>query len=111
AARTHPAGRTDRSRVIAVPRAAGEAPPKEIDMKLVRRILMLALLLALATLAFQNQQAFGTPLEFSFLRWSLSLVLGFWLLFAFAAGVALFALADTWRGVLLRLELRRKDQE
>ena len=80
-------------------------------MKLVRRILLLALLAALAILTFQNQRSFGTPLEFSFLRWSLSLVLGFWILAAFAAGVALFALADTWRGMLLRLELRRKEQE
>jgi uncharacterized integral membrane protein len=80
-------------------------------MNLIRRILLLLLLLALAVLTFQNQNAFGMPVEFSFLHWSFSLILGFWILFAFAAGVALFALVDTWRGLLLRLEIRRKDQE
>jgi uncharacterized integral membrane protein len=80
-------------------------------MKLIRRILLLALIIALAVLTFQNQTAFGTPVEFSFLHWSFSLVLGFWILFAFAAGVALFALVDAWRGMFLRLEIRRKDQE
>lgn len=80
-------------------------------MKLVRRILLIAVLAALAVLVFQNQEAFGMPVEFAFLRWSFSLVLGFWILFAFASGVVLFALADAWRGMLLRLEIRRKDRE
>ena len=80
-------------------------------MKLIRRILLIVFLVALAVLIFQNQQAFGTPVEFSFLKWSFSLVLGFWILFSFIAGVALFALFDAWRGLLLRLEIRRKDRE
>jgi uncharacterized integral membrane protein len=80
-------------------------------MKLIRRILLLTLLIALAILTFQNQRAFGMPVEFAFLHWSFSLVLGFWILFAFAAGVALFALVDAWRSMMLRLEIRRKDQE
>lgn len=80
-------------------------------MKLIRRILFLLLLLALATAAFQNQQNLGIPLEFAFLQWRFSLVLGFWILFAFAAGAAMFALVDAWKSMFLRLELRRKDQE
>ncbi len=80
-------------------------------MKLFRRILLIAFLLVLAVLVFQNQKAFGMPVEFSFLRWSFSLVLGFWILFTFLTGVALFALFDAWRGLMLRLEMRRKDRE
>lgn len=80
-------------------------------MKLVRRVLFILLLLVMATAIFQNQQSLGMPLSFSFLHWSFSLVLGFWILFAFAAGVALFALVDAWRGMMLRLELRRRDAE
>jgi uncharacterized integral membrane protein len=80
-------------------------------MILIRRILMIVLLLALAVLVFQNQKAFGQSVEFSFLSWSFSLVLGFWILFAFLAGVALFALVDAWRGMLLRLEIGRKNRE
>jgi uncharacterized integral membrane protein len=80
-------------------------------MNLIRRILLIVLLLALAVLVFQNQGAFGQMVEFSFLSWSFSLVLGFWILFAFIAGVALFALVDAWRGMLLRLEIGRKNRE
>jgi uncharacterized integral membrane protein len=80
-------------------------------MHLIRRILLIVLLIALAVLVFQNQEAFGQSVEFSFLSWSFSLVLGFWILFAFIAGVALFALVDAWRGMLLRLEIGRKNRE
>jgi uncharacterized integral membrane protein len=80
-------------------------------MKLARRILLIFFLVALAVLVAQNQRAFGMPIEFSFLRWGFSLVLGFWILLAFAAGVVLFALADAWRGLLLRLEIRRQQNE
>ncbi len=80
-------------------------------MKLVRRILFIALVMVMAIVLFQNQQSLGMPMELSFLRWSFSLVLGFWILLAFLAGVALFALVDAWRGMMLRLEIRRKDQE
>lgn len=80
-------------------------------MKLIRRVLFIMLILVLAVVVFQNQQSLGWPLEFSFLHWSFSLVLGFWILLSFVAGVALFALVDAWRGMLLRLEIRRKDQE
>jgi uncharacterized integral membrane protein len=60
---------------------------------------------------FQNQHNLGVPLEFAFLHWRFSLVLGFWILFAFLAGAALFALTDAWKSMFLRLEIRRKDQE
>jgi len=80
-------------------------------MKLIRRILFIALVLVMAIVLFQNQQSLGTSMEFSFLQWSFSLVLGFWILLAFLTGVVLFALVDTWRGMMLRMEIRRKDQE
>lgn len=80
-------------------------------MKLFRRFLLILLLAVMAIVVFQNQHALGMTLEFAFLHWRFSLVLGFWILLAFVAGVALFALADAWRGMLLRLEIRRKDAE
>lgn len=80
-------------------------------MHILRRTLFLLLVLVLAVAIFQNQHSLGMSLMFSFLHWSFSLVLGFWILIAFAAGVALFALVDAWRGMLLRLEIRRKDHE
>jgi uncharacterized integral membrane protein len=80
-------------------------------MKLIRRILLLALLIVLGLVLFQNQQALGTSVELAFLKGRVSLVLGFWLLFAFAAGAALFALVDAWRAMFLRLEIRRKNAE
>jgi uncharacterized integral membrane protein len=80
-------------------------------MNILRRILFLALVLAVAVTVFQNQHNLGMSLEFSFLHWTFSMVLGFWILLAFAVGVALFALIDAWRGMLLRLEIRRKDHE
>ena len=80
-------------------------------MKLFRRLLFLILVIALLIVIFQNQKSLGLTLEFSFLRWSFSLVLGFWILFAFAAGAALFALIDAWKGLWLRWEIRKRDQE
>ena len=80
-------------------------------MKLLRRILLIALLLALAVLVFQNQDVFAMSVELTFLQWYMRMVLGFWLVFAFILGVALFALADAWRGMLLRLKLRQAEQE
>lgn len=80
-------------------------------MKFIRRILFIALVAVIAIVLFQNQQSLGMPMEFSFLRGSFSLVLGFWILLAFLTGVVLFALADTWRGMMLRMEIRRKEQE
>jgi|GEM_PF-7039720 len=80
-------------------------------MKLLRRILFVALLLVFAVVIFQNQHSLGLPIAFSFLTWSTSLVLGFWILLAFSAGVVLFAFIDAWRVMMLRLELRRRDQE
>lgn len=80
-------------------------------MKLLRRILLIALIVAIAVLAFQNQAALGTQVELSFLKWRTTFVLGVWLLSAFVAGVILFALVDAWRGMWLRLRLRQAEQE
>lgn len=80
-------------------------------MKFIRRILFIALIAVIAIVLFQNQQSLGMPMVFSFLHWSFSLVLGFWILLAFVTGVVLFALVDIWRSMLLRMEIRRKDHE
>jgi len=80
-------------------------------MKLFRRIVLIALLILLAVAVFQNQKNLGLDLEFSFLKWHFSLVLGFWLFFAFLGGAALFALIDAWKRLRLGGEIRRRDQE
>ncbi len=80
-------------------------------MNTIRRLLAVVLLIVLVVALFQNQESLGLAVEFAFFRWSFSLVLGFWLLFAFIAGAALFAVLDAWRGMLRRIENRRRDQE
>jgi uncharacterized integral membrane protein len=80
-------------------------------MKLFRRLLAFAFLLVLVVAVFQNQQSLGTNLEFSFLKWTFGLVLGFWIFFAILAGAVLFALISTWKNFWMRLEIRKRDQE
>lgn len=80
-------------------------------MKTLRRLLAVVLLLALAVALFQNQERLGLAVEFAFLRWRFSLILGFWLLFAFVAGAILFAVFDAWKGFQHGLESRRRDRE
>ena len=78
-------------------------------MKLVRRLILLVFLLAVIVAVFQNQQSLGQSLEFSFLKWSTSMLLGFWIFFAFAAGAAAMALINAWKGLWLRHEIRKRD--
>lgn len=80
-------------------------------MKLVRGVMILILLLALLVALVQNQESLGTPLGFSFLKWSFSMVVGFWILFTFLAGAALFVLVGAWKGVWMRREIRKREQE
>jgi uncharacterized integral membrane protein len=80
-------------------------------MKLVRGVLIFLLLLVLLVALVQNQASLGTPLGFSFLKWSFSMVVGFWILFTFLAVAALFVLVGAWKGVWTRREIRRRDQE
>ena len=80
-------------------------------MLLIQRILFLLLLLALGMAAFQNQEQLGRPVEFTFLHWHISFVLGFWILFSFLGGGLLFLMVDAWRNLGLRLEIRRRDQQ
>jgi uncharacterized integral membrane protein len=79
-------------------------------MILIQRLIFLAVILALAIVAFQNQGELGRSVDFVFLRWRLSLILGFWLLFSFLGGGMLFLLFDAWRSLRLRMEIRRRDQ-
>ena len=80
-------------------------------MKLLRRILSIAVLILLAVAVFQNQKNLGLELEFAFLSWRFTLVLGFWLFFAFLGGAALFALIDAWKRLRLGSDIRRRDLE
>ena len=80
-------------------------------MKLIRRILGLLLAVVVIVILFQNQKSLGQDLQFSFLKWDYSLVLGFWILFAFVTGAATFALIDAWKSFFLRMAIRKRDQE
>jgi uncharacterized integral membrane protein len=80
-------------------------------MKTLRRLLVILVLIALVTALFQNQESLGASIAFSFLKWHFSLVLGFWLLFAFIAGALLFAVFDAWRSLSRGLRNRKKDRE
>ena len=80
-------------------------------MKLFRRILAFAFLLVLLVALFQNQQSLGMTIPFSFLKWTYSLVLGFWIIFAILSGAMLFALISTWKNFWIRMEIRKRDQE
>jgi uncharacterized integral membrane protein len=80
-------------------------------MTSLRRLLTILLLLALAVTLFQNQEALGLSVQFAFLKWHFSLVLGFWLLFAFVAGALLFAAFDAWRDLRHGIDRRRRDRE
>ena len=80
-------------------------------MKLFRRILAFAFLLVLLVALFQNQQSLGMTIPFSFLKWTYSLVLGFWIFFALLAGVVLFALFSTWKSLWMGHEIRKRDKE
>ena len=80
-------------------------------MILIQRILFLFLLLVLGVAVFQNQAELGRSVDFAFMRWRMSFVLGFWMLFSFLAGGFLFLLLDAWRSLRLRLEIRRRDQQ
>lgn len=79
-------------------------------MQLIRRVLFLSLIAVMAVFIFQNQETLGDPLDFYFLHWASSLVLGFWILFAFLAGAALFALIDAWKSMLLRRGIESRDR-
>jgi uncharacterized integral membrane protein len=78
-------------------------------MRIIWRILVLALVLAVGTAVFQNQESLGSRVDFAFLRWRTSLVLGFWLMFSFLGGALLFL--DIWRNLRLRWEIRKRDQQ
>jgi uncharacterized integral membrane protein len=68
-------------------------------------------LILFGILIFQNQDALVQKVELKFFRFQKEMILGFWILFTFAAG-ALFAMAfDFWRHLGLRWEILRKNQE
>jgi uncharacterized integral membrane protein len=80
-------------------------------MKSILKTLLTVFLLAAVVAVFQNQRSLGQDLEFSFLKWHYSLILGFWILFAFLAGAAVFALANLWNTLKSGYTIRKRDQE
>ena len=80
-------------------------------MRILRRLASLAILIAVCVIVFQNQEMLGRSTEVVFLRWRITLVMGFWLLFSFVAGGLLFLLLDAWRNLGLRWKVRKLEQE
>ena len=80
-------------------------------MKLIRRILASILLTLLVIALFQNQQSLGMTLPFTFLKWTFSMVLGFWIFFSLLIGAVLFALISAWKNFWMRREIRKRDLE
>lgn len=77
-------------------------------MAYLKRFLLLALAVLLGIFAFQNQHFLSQPVTLAFFRYSATLMLGFWLLLTFAAGVLLFLIVDLPRSLSLKREIARK---
>ena len=80
-------------------------------MRILRRLASIAILIGVCMVVFQNQEMLGRSTEVVFLRWRVTLVMGFWLLFSFVAGVLSSLLLDAWRNIGLRWKMRKLEQE
>jgi uncharacterized integral membrane protein len=79
-------------------------------MRMIRRIAFLALVSVIAAVIFQNQESLGLAVDFHFLRWHMSFVLGVWIFLSFIIGGVMFLFLDTWRNIRLRWKLRTQEQ-
>ncbi|HKP96829.1 MAG TPA: LapA family protein [Fibrobacteria bacterium] len=80
-------------------------------MKYFKRFLLLAFILLLGVFAFRNQTYLGQRVDLVFLSQPVSMVLGFWLVLCFLAGLLVYMVIDMPRDIVLKRELRRKTQE
>jgi uncharacterized integral membrane protein len=76
-----------------------------------KRFAALAVLVLIGLFVALNQNELGRTVPIHFFRLEASLILGFWLVIAFAAGVALILAVDFPRDLALRRDLRRKNSE
>jgi uncharacterized integral membrane protein len=78
---------------------------------LLKRILLLVLVAVVIVFAIQNQVNLGLRVDFRFLKFSASLVLGIWLILGFIVGALLFLIIDLPRTFALKRSLGRKTEE
>jgi uncharacterized integral membrane protein len=80
-------------------------------MVYLKRFAVLIVLVLIGTFVVLNQSELGRTVPIHFFKLEASLILGFWLVIAFVAGVALFLAIDLPRTLSLQRELRRRTGE
>lgn len=80
-------------------------------MVYVKRFAFLIVLLVIGIFVVLNQSELGRTVPIHFFKVEASLILGFWLVIAFVAGVALFLAIDLPRTLALKRDVRRKANE
>jgi uncharacterized integral membrane protein len=80
-------------------------------MVYLKRFAFLIILALIGVFVALNQSELGRTVPIHFFKLEASLILGFWLVIAFAAGVALFLAIDLPRTLSLKRDLRRKANE
>ena len=80
-------------------------------MLTLKRILIFAIVALILVFCVQNQMYLGQKVELNFYGWHATLILGVWLVIAFAAGFALYMAIDLPRTFSLKSKLRRKTHE
>ncbi len=80
-------------------------------MKYLKRFLFLAFIILLGVFCFRNQTYLGQSVDLVFFKQPVSLVLGFWLVLAFLLGLVVYMVVDMPRDIVLKRDLRRKNQE
>ena len=76
-----------------------------------KRFAFLIVLVIIGVFVALNQIELGRTVQIHFFKLEASLILGFWLVIAFAAGIALFLAIDLPRTLALQREVRRKNGE
>jgi uncharacterized integral membrane protein len=78
---------------------------------LLKRILIFVMVAVVIVFAIQNQVSLGQRVDFRFLKFSASLVLGIWLILGFIVGALLFLIIDIPSTLALKRSLSRKTEE
>ncbi len=80
-------------------------------MVYLKRFGALVILVLIGIFVVLNQSELGRTVPIHFFKVDASLILGFWLIIAFVAGVALYLAIDLPRDMASKRELRRKEGE
>lgn len=80
-------------------------------MVYLKRFAFLIVLILIGAFVALNQSELGRTVPIHFFKLEASLILGFWLVIAFGAGVALFLAIDLPRTLSLQRDVRRKNSE